>query len=63
MQGRRGWGDIGAGKSKDKPILAASAAQRESKEVEKSEAILTDTIRSTLLSSRAQFANRRGHWH
>ena len=49
MQGRRGWADIGAGKSKVEPIPAVSAAQKESKEVEKSEAILADTIRSTLL--------------
>ncbi len=44
VQGGRGWADVGAGKSEDKP---AAATQNESKEVEKSEATLPYTAQST----------------
>jgi hypothetical protein len=44
VQGGRGWVDIGAGKSEEKP---ATAAQNGSKEVEKSEATLPDAVQST----------------
>jgi hypothetical protein len=48
VQGGRGWADVGAGKSEDKPAAAATAPpQKEFKEVEKSEAILPDTVQST----------------
>jgi hypothetical protein len=47
VQGGRGWVDVGAGKSEDKPAATAAAAQKESKEVEKSEATLPDAFQST----------------
>lgn len=48
VQGGRGWVDVGAGKSEDKPAAAAAAAQKESKEVEKLEATLPDGVQSPL---------------
>ena len=45
VQGGRGWVDVGAGKSEDKPALAA--AQKELNEVEKREATLPDAVQST----------------
>jgi len=44
VQGGRGWADVGVGKSEDKP---AAAVQNESKEIEKSEAMLHDSVQST----------------
>lgn len=46
VQGGRGWADVGAGKIEDKPAAAAAAARKESKEVEKSEAIPPDNVQS-----------------
>ena len=47
VQGGRGWADVGAGKSEEKPAVAAApVAQKEFKEVENSEAILPYTVQS-----------------
>ena len=47
VQGGRGWADVGAGKSEDKPATAVAAVQNESMEIEKSEAMLHDSVHST----------------
>jgi len=44
VQGGRGWAEVGAGKSEDKP---AAAAQKESKEVEMYESVLSEAVQST----------------
>ncbi|KAH9005987.1 CBS-domain-containing protein [Lactarius hatsudake] len=47
VQGGRGWADVGVGKSEDKPAAAPAAAQKESKEVEKTESMLPYAFPST----------------
>ena len=46
VQGGRGWANVGAGKGEDKPAAAVAASQKES-ELEKSEAILPDSVHSS----------------